>query len=257
MRTVTQQIIGHVDGDAFYVACERVRHPELERKPVGVLGNWGACIIAKSYELKARGVHTGMPIWDAQKVCPEAIYVKRDFEWYEVLSRRMLDVVKQLSPLVEYYSVDELFFDASLLVSVHKKAPLEAARELQRRILYEVGVPVTVGISSSKLLAKLASDTAKPFGCAVAITPEDRQKLLMGKSVEDITGIAKRRRKTLESHGIYTCDQFVKADRLRIRTLQPDPPLDQARREGDARNGTPGGDDEGRLQLQCHRRDPR
>src|SRR4051812_41785385 len=107
--------IGHLDADCFYVSCERVRHPALKRKPVGVLGNQGACIIAKSYELKARGVKTGQPIWEAHQLCPHAIYVKRDFRWYEVLSRMILELVRTVSPAVEYYSIDELFFDASFL----------------------------------------------------------------------------------------------------------------------------------------------
>ena len=81
--------IGHLDADCFYVSCERVRHRCLRGQAVGVLSNQGACVIAKSYELKARGVTTGMPIWDALPLCPEAIFIKRDFEWYEVLSRRI------------------------------------------------------------------------------------------------------------------------------------------------------------------------
>ena len=72
-------MIGHIDSDCFYVSAERVRFPFLRNQPVGVLGNQGACVIAKSYELKAKGVSTGMPIWDAAKLCPEALFVKRDF----------------------------------------------------------------------------------------------------------------------------------------------------------------------------------
>ena len=78
-----------------------------------MLGNQGACVIAKSYEMKAAGVETGMPIWEALVKCPTGIYVKRDFRWYEVLSRLMLDVVRDLSPRVEYYSIDEFFFEAA------------------------------------------------------------------------------------------------------------------------------------------------
>src|SRR5436309_4421568 len=102
--------ISHLDADCFYVSAERVRDPFLHGKPVGVLGNQGACVIAKSYELKAAGVKTGMPIWDAKALCPHGVYVKRDFKWYEVLSRKMLDVVRTFSPRVEYYSIDEFFF---------------------------------------------------------------------------------------------------------------------------------------------------
>src|SRR3954466_3013518 len=97
--------IGHLDADCFYVSAERVRDGFLREKPVGVLGNQGACVIAKSYEMKARGIATGEPIWEARKKCPEGVYVKRDFRWYEVLSRRMFDVVKEFSPSVEFYSI--------------------------------------------------------------------------------------------------------------------------------------------------------
>ncbi len=95
--------VGHVDADAFHVGAERVRFPALRGRPVGVLGNQGACVIAKSYELKAAGVKTGMPVWEAKALCPHGVYVKRDFRWYEVLSRRMLDVVRTFSPRVEWY----------------------------------------------------------------------------------------------------------------------------------------------------------
>jgi nucleotidyltransferase/DNA polymerase involved in DNA repair len=75
-------------------------------KPVGVLGNQGACVIAKSYEMKSAGVKTGTPIWEAVKLCPQGVYLKRDFRWYEVLSRRILEVVREFSPRVEFYSID-------------------------------------------------------------------------------------------------------------------------------------------------------
>src|SRR6516162_713926 len=107
--------IGHLDADCFYVSAERVRDHFLKGKPVGVLGNQGACVIAKSYEMKATGVKTGTPIWDAVKLCPDGVYVKRDFYWYEVLSRKMLGIVGTFSPRVEYYSIDEFFFRAEPL----------------------------------------------------------------------------------------------------------------------------------------------
>src|SRR5947209_3285482 len=104
--------VGHCDADCFYASAERVRDPFLETTPVGVLGNQGAAVIAKSYEMKARGVKTGEPVWDAVKKCPEGVYAKRDFKWYEVLSRSMLGLVRLASPCVEYYSIDEFFFAA-------------------------------------------------------------------------------------------------------------------------------------------------
>src|SRR6202042_1352994 len=138
---MARPLIGHIDADCFYVSAERVRNNYLRNKPVGVLGNQGACVIAKSYEMKAAGVKTGTPIWDAVKLCPNGVYVKRDFRWYEVLSRKMLDVVRRFSPRVEFYSIDEFFFE------VDPPAAQSTAEALRKAIQDEVGVPATVGVA--------------------------------------------------------------------------------------------------------------
>ncbi len=204
--------IGHVDCDCFYVSAERVRYPHLRGVPVGVLGNQGACVIAKSYEMKAAGVATATAIWEAAKICPQAVYVKRDFAWYEVLSRKMLSLLRTVSPTVEYYSIDEMFFEAV-------EPTREFAHHLQQRVLHEVGVPASVGIARTKTLAKLASDAHKPLGCCVAITDDAVARLLVGTPVTEITGVARRSARKLAGHGITTCDQFVAADRRLIRQL--------------------------------------
>lgn len=205
-------LIGHVDADCFYVSAERVRFPHLRGMPVGVLGNHGACVIAKSYEMKAAGVSTGMPIWEAVPRCPDGVYVKRDFTWYETLSRRLLDVVKLASPLVEYYSIDEMFFSVA-----HPTTQL--AQQLQQRVLGSVGVPVSIGIAPTKTLAKLASDINKPFGYHVAVDDAARVTMLRGVPVTEVTGIARRSAAKLADCGITTCDQFAAADRRLIRKL--------------------------------------
>ena len=202
-------LIAHADADCFYASAERVRYPYLRNQPVGVLSNQGACVIARSYELKRKGITVGMPIWDALPLCPHAIYVKRDFEWYEVLSRQLLTLLQTVSPTVEYYSIDEMFFDAD---GVDPKP-------LQQRILRETGVPVTIGISKTRSLAKLASDNAKPFGCWTATSDEQIAELLADRPVDEITGIAKRSSRKLALSGIKTCSDFVKADRRLIRRL--------------------------------------
>src|SRR5262249_38894896 len=170
--------IGHLDADSFYVSAERVRHRCLLGKPVAVLGNQGACVIAKSYEMRAAGVKIGIPIWDALKLCPAGVYLKRDFRWYEVLSRRMLEVVREFSPRVEYYSIDEFFFE---VVPLRGWSPQETAEAVRARILAAVGVPVTVGIARTRTLAKLVSDTAKPFG-ALALLDRDAVCSLLERS---------------------------------------------------------------------------
>jgi nucleotidyltransferase/DNA polymerase involved in DNA repair len=207
----TTPAIGHVDSDAFYVSAERVRNAFLRGKPVGVLGNQGACVIAQSYEMKAAGVKTGVPIWEAVKLCPEGLYVKRDFRWYEVLSRLMLDAVRSVSPKVEFYSVDEFFFEALPL-----RGTLQATAEaLRERVLREVGVPVTVGITRTRTLAKLISDSAKPFGAKAVLGPDAERELLARLPVTEVSGIAHRR----AEHGIFTCLDLARADRLLVRSL--------------------------------------
>src|SRR3954469_22747148 len=87
-------LIAHVDADCFYVSCERVRSLALRRQPVGGISNQGAFVIARSYEMRPFGVSVGTPIWDAAKRCPQGIFLKRDFRWYEVLSRQLLETLR-------------------------------------------------------------------------------------------------------------------------------------------------------------------
>ncbi len=206
------RLIGHLDADCFYVSAERVRHRCLRGLPCGVLSNQGACVIAKSYELKAKGVTTAMPIWDAVPLCPDAVFVKRDFRWYKVLSRRMYDLICQRSPAVEYYSIDEMFFDAT-------GWGWDETRALQAEILHGIGVPVSIGVAATKTLAKLASDLNKPFGCFMILTDEDRRQLIRGIPIIEVTGIAKRSARKLEQCGITTCDQYAAAYPRLIRKL--------------------------------------
>jgi nucleotidyltransferase/DNA polymerase involved in DNA repair len=210
------QALGHLDADCFYVSAERVRDRFLLRKPVGVLGNQGACVIAKSYEMKKAGVKTGMPIWDALKLCPEGVYIKRDFRWYEVLSRCMLEVVRTFSPRVEYYSIDEFTFEAVPLRGLSLQETAEAMREAIRR---QVGVPATVGIGRTRTLAKLIADTAKPNGALAFTDPEAERALLDRLHVTEISGIADRRAARLEPYGITTCLDLAFAERRLVRHL--------------------------------------
>jgi DNA polymerase V len=216
MRFTQAPFVGHVDADCFYVSAERVRYEDLVSVPVGVLGNQGACVIAKSYEMKATGVKTGTPIWEALKVCPDGIYVKRDFRWYEVLSRKMLAIVRDFSPRVEYYSIDEFFFEA---VPLRGKTFQETAEILRDRINDEVHVPVTVGIARSRTLAKLISDAAKPFGALAVLDPADEEHLLADRPVTEITGIAGRRARRLDVWGIRSCLDLARAERRLVREV--------------------------------------
>ncbi|HEY1190714.1 MAG TPA: nucleotidyltransferase [Gemmata sp.] len=209
--------VAHLDADCFYVSAERVRHPELVGKPVGVLGNNGACVIAKSYEMKQAGVKTGTPIWDAKVLCPEGTYIKRDFYWYEVLSRRMLDIVGSFSPRVEYYSIDEFFFAAD--PPGRGRTLAQTATAIRDHIRETAGLPVTIAIARTRTLAKLFSDTAKPFG-AVAVTDRGHERALLSQlAVTEISGIAGRRAARLAPYGIRTCLDLAGADGRLVNRL--------------------------------------
>jgi nucleotidyltransferase/DNA polymerase involved in DNA repair len=208
--------VGHLDADCFYVSAERVRDDFLRGKPVGVLGNQGAIVIAKSYEMKAAGVKTGEPIWEARAKCPAGVYVKRDFRWYEVLSALMLETVRGLSPRVEYYSIDEFFFT----VGPPRGGDFQRAAELVReKVARRVGVPVTVGVARTRTLAKLISDAAKPAGALAVLDPGAEEELLGDRPVTEITGIAGRRAARLRPWGIRTCLDLARADRRLVRGL--------------------------------------
>lgn len=209
--------VAHLDADCFYVSAERVRHPDLAKKPVGVLGNNGACVIAKSYEMKAAGVKTGTPIWDAKKLCPNGVYVKRDFYWYEVLSRQLLAVVRSYSPRVEYYSIDEFFFEA--LPATRRASLHETAVAIRDHIMGSAALPVTIGVARTRTLAKLFSDTAKPFG-AMAVLDRDHERALLSQlPVTEISGIAGRRAARLAPYGIRTCLELADADGRLVKKL--------------------------------------
>jgi len=216
----THKLLGHVDADCFYVSAERVRHEHLKHIPVGVLGNQGACVIAKSYELKAAGVTTGMPIWEAVPRCPDAVFIKRDFRWYEVLSRKLLELIHSISPCVEYYSIDEMFFDAGELRRTMRATSVAAATEiLQGRIFTEIGVPVSIGISRTRTLAKLMSDAKKPFGCCVLVEPDEIEAFIRHQPVKELCGIGSRSERKLHRHGIRTCWDYTQSNRHFIRKL--------------------------------------
>jgi DNA polymerase V len=212
----TKSLIGFGDADSFYASAESVRRPWLVGLPVGVLGNQGACVIARNYPMKRRGVKVGEPVWEAKVKCPDGIYVKRDFRWYETLSKRMLAEVKTFSPRVEYYSIDEFFWEGHRAKTQSYKQTAESIRE---HINQSTGLPMTVAFARTRTLAKLFADTAKPNGAVAVEDPDHETELLAKLPVTEIAGIARRRAERLAPHGIKTCLDLRNANGLLIRSL--------------------------------------
>lgn len=202
----------HVDADCFYVSCERLRDASLKDQPVGVLGNQGACVIAESYEMKAAGVDVAMPIWKAKELCPEGVFVKRDFRWYGLLSKRMQEVLHSFTDHIEYYSIDESFLDLSDL----PQDPEFLAKSIQARMLEQTELPVSVGIAETRTLCKLASKSNKPFGTLV-ITPENRRAILAATPLQKVNGIGRRLIKRAEKLGLQSALDFAEQERSLIK----------------------------------------
>ena len=155
----------HVDLDAFFVAVEQARDASLRGKPVVVGGDpSGRGVVATaSYEARAFGVHSAMPLRTAKRLAPDAIFVRGDFSEYERVSERFHAILRDYSPLVESGGLDEAFLDVTGCEPIVGN-PREAAASIRRRVREELGIAASVGIAANKLVAKVASDRAKPDG---------------------------------------------------------------------------------------------
>src|SRR3954447_12959456 len=158
-----QATILHADLDAFYASVEQRDDPELRGRPV-IVG--AGVVLAASYEAKARGIRTAMGGHRARQRCTEAAVVSPRFSAYVEASKAVFEVFNDTSPLVEGLSIDEAFLDVRGLEHIGG-TPLEIAGTLRRRVREEVGLPITVGVASTKFLAKVASGIAKPDGLLV------------------------------------------------------------------------------------------
>ncbi len=180
--------IAHVDCDAFYCSVEKRDNPELRDKPVIVGGGQRGVVSAACYHARIYGVRSAMPMFKALKLCPEAVVVRGSMDKYAHEGARIRAMMQDLTPLVEPLSIDEAFLDLNGTKRLHGLSPAQSLIKLQKRILQDVGVTVSVGLSYNKFLAKTASDLDKPFGFAV-LGKADAQDFLKDKPVGFIFGI--------------------------------------------------------------------
>ena len=198
-----------VDCDSFFVSCEQAVSPELKGKPVCVTGGVNGCVVSRSREAKQLGVPMGYPTFMAKKEFKNIIYVDGNHDRYKEFSRKVMDILKDFSPNVEVCSVDEAYVDFTGLCKLYKKNYHELAFFLRQKILEEVDIPVSVGVSKSKTLAKFASDYAKNHGGVYLIGQSKLKKILPKTRVEDICGVGRRMKTALNKEGILTCYEFV------------------------------------------------
>ncbi|MEU8764206.1 DNA polymerase IV [Streptomyces sp. NPDC048659] len=202
----------HLDMDAFFAAAEQASKPSLRGKPVvvGGLGPRGVVATA-SYEARRFGVHSAMPMAQARRLAPNAAYLVPRFAFYRAISGQVMELLGRLSPLVEPLSLDEAFVDLEAGGVADDSAGARAAGErLRRDILATTGLTGSVGLAGSKMLAKIASEEAKPDGL-VLIEPGTERELLGPRSVRIIPGVGPATGEHLRRAGITTVAEVVEA----------------------------------------------
>lgn len=192
-----------VDMNAFYASVTQVLEPQLRGQPLLVAGDpekRHGIILAASYEAKRMGVKTGMPIWEALIYCPLAILRPPNFPIFLDFSNRIIQLLRDFSPLVEPYSIDEAFVDMTGTKGLWE-SPLQAAQAIKKRIKNEIGILCSVGIGPCKVLAKMAADLQKPDGLTV-LTEENIPELLWPLPIEELFGVGRRMKQHLYNMGI-------------------------------------------------------
>ena len=195
--------IAHVDCDAFYCSVEKRDNPAIRNKPVVVGGGRRGVVSAACYHARVYGVRSAMPMFQALKLCPDAVVVKGSMDKYAYEGGRIREMMRALTPLVEPLSIDEAFLDLTGTERLHGKSPAQSLIKLQTDILRDIGVTVSIGLSYNKFLAKTASDLDKPNGFAV-LGQHDAQAFLAKQSVGFVYGIGPAFAAKLEKAGLRT-----------------------------------------------------
>lgn len=210
-----KSVIALVDCDSFFVSCEQSVNSELKGRPVCVMSGRGQCVISRSKEAKKLGIRMGMPYFQIEGHMKKATYINANHELYSKISEKVMTILKNFSPKVEVYSIDEAFVDLTGLERLYKKNYLEIAQMIREEVLKHTDIPVSIGVSSSKSLAKLASDKAKTMGEGVFLIGARKiVPLLQNTSIDEIWGIGKNLSILLRKNGILTAYELVCQDDL-------------------------------------------
>lgn len=210
-----KNVIALVDCDSFFVSCEQAVNPDLKGKPVCVMSGRGQCVISRSKEAKKLGIKMGMPYFQIEGKMKQSHFINANHDLYSDISRKVMSVLKEFSPTVEVYSIDEAFVELTGLEKLYKKNYFEIATMIRQEILERVDIPVSIGISSSKSLAKLASDKAKNFENGVFYVESGNIiPLLQKTSIDEIWGIGKNLSLMLRKNGILTAYELVSQNDL-------------------------------------------
>lgn len=205
--------IFHVDMNSFFASCEQAVNPEYAKKPLVVCGNpknRAGIVLAASYEAKAFGIKTTMPCYKAKELCPNAVFVPCRHKLYSSVSRKVMAILDDFTPVKEQASIDEAYLDMTGTELLFGDS-VTAAKLIQKRIYDELHIGCSVGISTNKLLAKMASDMKKPMGITELYVRDVPEKLWC-LPVKELFGVGEKTSEKLMHYGINTIGMLAETD---------------------------------------------
>jgi DNA polymerase-4 len=204
----SQRWIAHVDLDAFFASCEQREHPDYQGRPVVVGARPGrrGVVAAASYEARKFGIHSAMPISEAWRRCPHAVYVRPDINKYRQVSQQVLRILETITPTVEAASIDEAYLDVTGLEKLIG-TPEMIGRKIKQRVFAQTGLTISVGLGPNRLIAKLGSEYRKPDGLTV-VTPDQVLEFLAPMPVANLRGLGRQTQKIFDRLHIRTVAQL-------------------------------------------------
>ena len=203
------KVIVHIDLNAFFARCEEIKDPSLENKPVAIGHDGrGGSVSTCSYAARKYGVSSAMPMFKARQLCPNLIIIPGDYHYYSAMSKKFFNFVRRYTKLVEPASVDECFADFTDAVKGQADV-IAFFRKLQDDLFKETGLKCSIGVSTTRFLAKMASDYQKPMGLTI-IHKRDIESILFPLKVDSMFGVGKRTAPRLKSVGIKTIGDLYK-----------------------------------------------
>jgi len=209
VKPAINRTVMHIDLDAFFVSVEQVLNPELCGKPVVVGGRLGGrgVVATASYEARAFGLHSGMPLSTASRLCPQAMFIEGNYAKYRDASQKFMAILADFSPFLEPGGLDEAYLDVTGFESLHGSIH-EMAVKIKQRVRNEQKLPVSIGIASCKVVAKIASDLSKPDGL-IEVARGGERAFLSPLPIARLPGVGKKTEPILKSLGISTIGRLT------------------------------------------------
>jgi DNA polymerase IV len=213
---MADRTIIHVDLDAFFVAVEQVRDPELIGKPVVVGGSAGhrGVVATASYEARKYGLRSAMPMATAIRLCPQAVIIPGHYAEYRSYSRRFMAILADFSPFLQPMGLDEAYLNATGFESLHGTI-FEMAKKIKARVRNELGIIASIGIAPCKVVAKVASDESKPDGL-IEVKKGEEVSFLAPLNIRKLPGVGKKTEEALRNMGVQTIGDLVSRDRRSV-----------------------------------------